>query len=130
METFISKKQLREFGLIIGLGLPIFIGWILPSIGGNHFKFWTLWIAIPSLLTGVLQPSLLYYPYKAWMSLGYCLGWVNSRIILGLIFLLILQPIALIMKVFGYDPLKKKKSKDKSYRENKENHEIDLTRIF
>ena len=130
MKSSISKKQLREFGFLIGFGFPIIIGWIIPSIGGYAFRGWTLWIAIPFLITGILKPSLLFYPFKGWMALGLALGWINSRIILGLVFLLVLQPIALIMKFVGYDPLKTKKSNESSYRENKTNHKINLTRIF
>ena len=129
-KSSISKKQLREFGFLIGIGFPIFIGWLIPAISGHLFKTWSLWVGIPSLLLGIIKPSLLFYPYKGWMILGLILGWINSRIILGLIFLLVLQPIALLMKIFGYDPLKKNKSNDISYKESKENHKVDLTRIF
>jgi len=85
MASSISKKQLREFGLLIGFGFPILIGWILPLIGGHLFRTWTLWIGIPSLILGILNPRILSYPYKVWMKLGHALGWINSRIILGLI---------------------------------------------
>lgn len=130
MKESISKKQLREFGFIIGLGFPIVMGWGIPVINGHSFRLWTLWIGIASLLCGFLKPSLLYYPYKGWMILGHVLGWVNSRIILGLIFLIVLQPIALIMKLFSYDPLRKKKNNKISYREIKKNNEVNFTRIF
>ena len=64
------------------------------------------------------------------MVLGLVLGWINSRIILGLVFFLVLQPIALIMKFVGYDPLKIKKSNEISYREDKSNYKINLTKLF
>ena len=130
MKVSIAKKQLREFGFLIGFGFPILIGWIIPAVGGHAFRGWTLWIAIPFLIIGILKPRLLFYPYKGWMALGLALGWINSRIILGLVFFLVLQPIALIMKFVGHDPLKTKKSNESSYRENKSNHKIDFTRVF
>tara|TARA_B100000941_G_C28241218_1_gene416595 strand:- start:161 stop:559 length:399 start_codon:yes stop_codon:yes gene_type:complete len=129
-KSSISKKQLREFGFLIGIGFPIFIGWLIPAISGHLFKTWSLWVGIPALLLGIIKPSLLFYPYKGWMILGLVLGWINSRIILGIIFLLVLQPIALVMKMFGYDPLRKNKSNEITYKEYKENHKVDLTRIF
>ena len=46
MKIYIAKKQLREFGFLIGFGLPISIGWIIPSLGGHGFRGWTLWVAI------------------------------------------------------------------------------------
>ena len=132
MKVSIAKKQLREFGFLIGFIFPILIGWIIPALGGHSFSGWTLWIGIPALLLGVQKPFLLYYPYKGWMALGHALGWINSRIILGLVFLIVLQPIAFIMKIFGYDPLRQsqRERKKMSFRELKTNHKIDLTRIF
>ena len=130
MKKLISKKQLRQFGFLIGLGFPIFIGWLIPTIGGHTFRTWTLWVGITSLILGILKPIFLFYPYKLWMMLGHALGWVNSRIVLGLVFFFVLQPIALIMRILGYDPLRTKKSNEKSYREKTETRKIDLTRIF
>ena len=121
MNKYISKKILREFGFLIAFAFPFLIGWLLPLLGGNSFRMWTLWVSIPSFILAISSPVLLSYPYKAWMKIGYILGWVNSRIILGLVFLIILQPIALIMRIFGHDPLKTKKIVQKSYRENKTN---------
>lgn len=131
MEKSITKKQLVEFGFLIGFGFPIIIGFILPLIGGHEFRAWTLWIGLPSLILAISRPQLLLYPYKGWIKLGYLLGWINSRIVLGLVYFIILIPIALIMRFFGYDPLRNKKNgNESSYRENKKNKLIDLNRIF
>ena len=130
MKEIISKKQLREFGLLIGFGFPILIGWLLPSLFGHQFRTWTLWIGVPGLLIGFTAPRLLYYPYKGWMLLGHVLGWINSHIILGLVFIFVLQPIAYIMRLTGYDPLKTKRKVEKTYREVRKDKDIDLKRIF
>ena len=129
-QSSISQKQLRQFGFLIGIGFPVIIGWIVPAISGHLFRFWSLWIGVPLFILGILRPRLLFYPYQAWMKIGLALGWINSHIVLGLVFLLVLQPISLIMKLFGYDPLKKKKKDLLTFREIKENHKIDLTKIF
>ena len=130
MKQTISKKQLREFGILIGFGFPILIGWLIPLLFGHEFREWTLWIGIPGLIIGLAIPRLLHYPYKIWMELGYALGWVNSHIILGLVFIFVVQPIAYIMRLTGYDPLRKRRKGVKTYRENRKNHNTDLTRIF
>ena len=122
MKNYIPKKTLREFGFLLGFAFPFLIGWILPSIGGHSFRTWTLFIGIPSIFLAVTKPGFLLYPYRAWMKLGHILGWVNSRIILGLVFLIVLQPIALIMRILGHDPLRTKKFAQESYREIKPNH--------
>ena len=130
MKSNISKKKLRDFGLLIGFGFPFFIGFIIPYLFGHSFKSWTFLIGVPILTLGIIKPLLLFYPFKFWMILGEILGWINSQIILGCIFFLVLIPISFFMKIFGYDPLKKINKDISSYRELKIDSKIDLNRIF
>ena len=130
MHNRIGDNKLREFGFLIGLGLPLIIGWLLPLIFGHEFRLWTLTIALPFIILSTIKPSLLFYPYKFWMRLGDILGWINSRLILGLIFVIILLPLSIIMRATGYDPLSLKKNKQKTYRRVKENTLINLKKIF
>ena len=130
MKETTSKKQLREFGLLIGFGFPVLIGWLLPSLFGHEFRLWTLSVGVPGLILGLTAPRLLHYPYKGWMALGHALGWVNSHIILGLVLIFVLQPIAYIMRLTGYDPLRRRRKGEEIYRENRPKHHTDLTRIF
>ena len=130
MNNHITKKTLRQFGFLISFTFPFLIGWFLPLLGGHPFRVWTLFISMPAGILGTLRPSLLLYPYKAWMKLGHILGWVNSRIILGLVFFIVLQPIAFIMRILGHDPLRTKKFAQESYREIKTNHKVNLNKIF
>ena len=130
MKATISKKQLREFGLLIGFGFPILVGWLLPLLFGHDFRVWVLWVGIPGLALGLMAPRLLFYPYMGWMALGHALGWVNSHIILGLVFIVVLQPTAYIMRLTGYDPLRRRRTGEITYRENRQDHRTDLTRIF
>ena len=130
MKSYIANKQLRDFGFLIGFFMPIIFGWLLPALRGHDFQIWTLFIGIPAIALGILKPILLFYPYKLWMKIGYVLGWINSRIILGMVFLIILVPIAIIMRILGHDPLRTKKVEKKSYKEEKTNYMIDLKKIF
>ena len=130
MKERISKKQLREFGLLIGFGVPLLVGWLIPTITGHSFRIWTLWIGMSGLTLGLLAPYLLLFPYKGWMKIGYALGLVNSYIILGLVFIIVLQPIALLMRLRKYDPLRKRRKGKTTYREDRQNKQTDLTRIF
>ena len=130
MKEKISKKDLRKFGLLIGFGFPILLGWLIPAITGHGFRAWTLWVGFPGFIFGLISPSSLQIPYKVWMMIGHILGWVNSRIILGIIFFIVLLPIAMVMRLFGYDPLKRNRKGKHSYRVNSQNDQIELTRIF
>ena len=130
MKETISKKQLRKFGILIGFGFPLLIGWLIPALTGHGFREWTLWVGFPGLLIGLTSPRLLYYPYKFWMKLGVILGWVNSRIILGVVFIIVLLPISFVMRLIGYDPLRNKRKGEKTYLEKRKDYQTDLTRIF
>ena len=130
MKNHIPNKTLRQFGFLICFTFPFLIGWFLPLLGGHPFRVWTLFISMPAGILGILKPGLLLYPYIAWMKLGLILGWVNSRIILGLVFLIVLIPISLVMKSIGHDPLRTKKFSQKSYREIKTNNKVNLKKIF
>ena len=130
MKEIISNKQLREFGLLIGFGFPLLIGWLIPALTSHGFRAWTLWVGFLGLLIGLTAPRLLYYPYKFWMKLGLILGWVNSRIILCLVYIIVLIPIAFVMRLIGYDPLRSRRKGEKTYREIKKDPQTDLTRIF
>ena len=83
-----------------------------------------------SYILGLTSPRRLYYPYKGWMALGHALGRINSHIILGLVFILVLHPIAHCMRLTGYDPLETKRKGEKTYRENCQYHKTDLIRFF
>ena len=130
IKNSISKKQLREFGFLIGFGFPIIIGCIIPLLFEHQFQLWTLWIGFLGLILGLTSPRLLSLPYKIWMALGEALGWINSYIILGLVYILVLLPIAFALRLTGYDPLKIKQKGKKTYRKNLQDHNPDLTRIF
>ena len=123
------KKDLKEFGLVIGIGLPFIIGFLLPLLFGHNYRIWTLFVGILFILLSIISPKLLKIPYRLWMKIGYILGWINSRIILTIVYILVLIPISIIIKIIGYDPLTLKKVKCKSYKKKVE-YELNLNRIF
>ena len=131
MYNEVSLKKLREFGLFFGICFPLFFGCLIPLFSGHEFRLWTFLLGFLSFGLGLVKPILLFYPYKIWIKIGNSLGWLNSKIILGLIFFIILFPIACLMKFFRYDPLRQnKKTNTNTYKEKKIDHLIDLTRIF
>ena len=130
MRNTLSNEKLREFGYLIGFGFPLIIGLILPLLTGHNFRFWTLYISVISLIFAIFKPNLLFYPYKFWMKFGNILGWINSKFILGIVFFVVLLPTAIIMRIFGYDPLRSTKNNKSTYAEDKINHKINLTKIF
>ncbi len=125
-----SKKQLREFGLLIGIVFPVVFGWLFPSLKGHALPAWPFAIGLPALALGLVAPRALAWPYRGWMALGHGLGWINNHMLLGAVFLLVLQPIALLMRLTGYDPLRRRRNGASSYREARQQQTTNLTRIF
>jgi hypothetical protein len=61
-------------------------------------------------------PTWLGPVYKIWMRFAEALGWVNTRIILSVIFFLVFFPFGLILRLFN-DPMQRKLDKTaESYR--------------
>lgn len=125
-----SRRQLREFGVLIGIVFPLLLGWLLPTLYGHPFRSWTLWIGLPALFFAIAWPRALARPYLGWMALGHGLGWINSHLILGLVYLVVLQPIALVMRTMGHDPLRRRRGVNTSYREVCTDKSVNFKRIF
>ena len=107
-----KRKQLRQFGLMVG-GVLVLIGlWKLYQ--GKHKMVRLILWSVGGLLiiTGSIVPTLLTPVYWIWMKLAHLLGWVNTRLLLGIIFFVIITPMAIVMKVFGRDALNRKIDKN------------------
>lgn len=117
MATDLNSKELRRFGLVTGGIVAALFGVALPWLFGHTLPLW------PWVVGGVLGSWALAHPlslapvHRAWMALGHALGWVNSRIILGLAFYAIVLPTGVVMRLFGHDPLARTfDQKSQSYR--------------
>ena len=109
----ITTKQLREFGLFVGISFPTLLGFILPSISGHSFAGWTLYIGFPLTFLALFKPDLLNKPYKLWISFGNLLALINSRLnknlLISLIYLLISLIYLLISLIYLFLPTITKK---------------------
>lgn len=98
-------KGLRHFGLITSAITVVLFGLLLPWIIGHGFPLWP-WV-VGGILTiwAVILPKTLRPVYRAWMAVGHVLGWINTRIILGIVFYIVILPAGGIMRVFRKDPM-------------------------
>ncbi|HHG84558.1 MAG TPA: hypothetical protein ENJ82_07405 [Bacteroidetes bacterium] len=109
-----QRSKHLETILVIVAGMLIFF-FVL-----DHKVF--LYIALGLSLIAILIPLLAKYIHLAWMGLAKVLGFINSHVLLSIIFFIMLTPIALIRKIFTRtDPLKLKRKDTGSYYEDR-NH--------
>ena len=125
----VLNRDLKKFGLTFGIFFPLIFGFVAPLIFNHPFRIWTMIVGLPFIFLGLFSPSTLKTSYKIWILLGNFLGSVNSKIILTIVYITVLIPISMIMKIFNYDPLGLKEKKVNSYKK-KVLSEINLNRIF
>lgn len=116
MKDEIATKQLRSFGFMVG-GIFAAIGLWPVIIRGDDPRWWAVVVAACLVVPAAVLPKSLTWVYKGWMALGHVLGWVNTRIILGMIFYLIVTPTGLFRRWLGKDPMGRRLRPDlESYR--------------
>jgi hypothetical protein len=107
-----GKSELKWFGLL----LLVFFG----VLGGIVY-----WInsesAVPPILWSIgLAVCVIYYAikplrlplYRAWMKLIFPLGWAISHLLFGFIYYLVLTPVGLLLRLFRYDPLRRRRDEN------------------
>ena len=116
MQEVITKKTLRSFGLTVGAVFALVAIWPAVVRGGDP-HIWAAIVSVLLILPALIWPASLLRLYKAWMALGTVMGWINTRIILGAVFYLVVTPIGAVRRLYGKDPMGKKLQSDvDSYR--------------
>ena len=102
-----SRSELRKFGLVTAAMLVLFFELLIPWIWDTALPLWPLVAAGILVLMALLLPASLGPVYRVWMRFADVLGWINTRIILGLVFFAVFFPIGMIMRLFN-DPMRRK----------------------
>jgi Saxitoxin biosynthesis operon protein SxtJ len=105
-----SPRDLRVFGLLL-IGFSCVVGGLI---------YWRLEAprAAVGVASGGLLVALLYHAlppirrfvYLGWMKVTYPIGWTVSHLALAAVFYLVVTPIGLIMRLFGRDPMQRRRS--------------------
>ena len=103
----------KSFGVVFFIVFLIVS--IYPLINNGELRIWSLITAIIFLILGLINSKVLTPLNKLWFKFGLLLGKVISPLIMGIIFFLVVTPIALIMRIIGKDQLNLKFNNKKSY---------------
>lgn len=96
-----NTQALKQFALTMSWAFPAVFSGILPWLFNYSVQWWPFAISIMLLTLWLLKPQWIYYPFKVWMTITGVIGWINTRIILGLCFYLLFMPIGRLMKLLG-----------------------------
>ena len=98
----------RGFGLTVG---GVFVLIAVFSAWRGHTLRAEITGAVGALLVvaALVKPAALAGAARVWGRLGHALGWFNSRVILTLMFGIVLIPVGLASRLFGSDPLDRRR---------------------
>lgn len=91
-----TQKELRDFGLLVG-GVFLVLGIFILKNVTSHAAI----IGFTLVTVGLIKPKLLKYIYICWMTIALMMGWVVTRIILLVVFLLVMIPLKLVLQWKG-----------------------------
>ena len=109
-----NKSSNRSFGILFFIVFLIIGLW--PLLNENEIRIWSISLGIIFLVLGLLNSNLLSPLNKLWVKLGEVLGKIIAPIIMFLIFMLVVTPTAILVRLFRKDLLSLKMDKKiKSY---------------
>ena len=115
-------SEYKKFGLLFSIFFIIFFSFILPFLFNvilfknfdhflikllyisdltyiNKILLWPFFISFLIAIISKFTPKIIYPLYVVWMNFASILGWVNSRVILFLIYYFIFVPTGFVTKI-------------------------------
>ena len=111
-----KKKSInsnKSFGILFFVVFSLYGIW--PILSSNEIRIWSLSMGIIFLILGLLNSKLLTPFRNLWLKLGTLLGRIVSPIVMFLVYFVFITPLAVIIRLFGKDLLRKKFNKSPSY---------------
>ena len=103
----------RSFGIVFFIVFLLIA--LYPILKGNDLRIWSLLISSIFLILGLINSKILTPLNKLWFKFGLLLGRFVSPLIMGIIFFVVVTPIAIIMRLLKKDLLNLKYNKKETY---------------
>jgi hypothetical protein len=108
----LDRQGLRKFGITTGLIVAGLFGIFFPWLLEAGFVRWPWILCGVLILMGLLTPMALGPVYYWWMKFGLFMSRFTTPLIMGLVFFVVITPVALVMKIMGKDPMKRALTQD------------------
>lgn len=106
-----TTKDLRQFGLLVG-GVFAVIGLWPVVFRSESPRWWAMALGSLLIVLGAVVPQSLTQVHAGWMKMGHILGSINTKIILGIIYYLLITPMGLVMRLMGKDSMHRALAKE------------------
>jgi len=126
MERSISSP--KQFGLVMAAAFSVLF--LVPFIWKGTGTWWLLGLAIAFFFAALFKPSWLVPIEKGWLRFAAVLGLINSRILLTVVFIIIVIPITVVLRILGKSPIETSwKSSRSSYWHSRNPEEFSASRL-
>jgi phosphotransferase system glucose/maltose/N-acetylglucosamine-specific IIC component len=113
-KTRVTNEQARKTALLVGGVLLAISAWnyhrgrmtVVEIFGG---------LGALLVVAGLFVPPVALAFHVGWMKFAHALGWVNSRVLLTVLFYGVFAPYGFLSRVLGRDPLRRRKGEEETY---------------
>ena len=125
-----TRRELNIFGaILLAFGL---------IVAGLVFVFTASRTAVAIIVAVSLAVTTIYYAlpplrslvYYSWMAVFYPVGWLISHGLLAITYYGVITPIGVVMRIAGYDPLRRKLDTNRESQWSEHSSDQDTRRYF
>jgi hypothetical protein len=110
----VTDAQARKTALVVACVLLLIAAWNFYR-GRMMVVSFTGGAGVALVVAGLFFPPAARRFHVFWMRVALILGWVNSRILLSLMFYGVFTPYRLVSRLFGRDPLNRRGARKETY---------------
>jgi hypothetical protein len=104
-----TPRTLRQFAALLLVFAAALAGWRLWQNTAGAMTFGLAGAGAAIGLLGLIQPTAIRWIYTAWLAAAFPIGWVVSKLVLGMIYYVLFMPIAFVFRLAGRDALRVRK---------------------
>jgi hypothetical protein len=110
----LSRASARRNALLVAAVLAVLAAWNVhrhrPLLAGMLGG-----LSLALCLVALISPSWTARFNRGWVAFAAALGYVNSRVLLSLMYYLVVTPFGVVLRLAGHDPLHRRGPQRESY---------------